>query len=219
MFFFCSLLPGRPYVFQLRAVNRVGPGQWSEPFEAVSGAGPPEAPHSPHVGCKSPHIITASWDEPINNGAVVQSYSVEVAEVCLSHPESSESSSICGDSETTELTFTTAATTNVPSADIRHLQPDTTYAVRVCGINSAGMGAFSSHCVITTPPSTPSAPPHISTTTSSSSITLHWTEPKCNGDGIRHYVIDLVDTTRSFSTEGPVLEYTIPECEPDTSYK
>ena len=76
-----SLLPGRPYIFLLRAVNRKGPGVWSEPFEVVSGAGPPDIPHPPHVACKSPHIVLVSWDEPINNGAGIDTYSVQRAEV------------------------------------------------------------------------------------------------------------------------------------------
>ena len=63
----------------MRAVNRVGPGQWSEPFEAVSGAGAPDAPKSPQVACKGPHVVSAHWDEPINNGAKIDSYTVEVS--------------------------------------------------------------------------------------------------------------------------------------------
>ncbi|KAG7174397.1 Fibronectin type-III domain-containing protein 3a-like [Homarus americanus] len=31
-----SLLPGRPYIFLVRGVNRMGPGPWSEPLEVVS---------------------------------------------------------------------------------------------------------------------------------------------------------------------------------------
>lgn len=33
------LLPGRSYVFQIRAYNRIGAGPWSEPLELISGAG------------------------------------------------------------------------------------------------------------------------------------------------------------------------------------
>ena len=55
---------------------------------------------------------------------------LQVAEVTPSHPESSESSSTCGDSDPADLTFTTATTSTSPQADIRHLQPDTSYAIR-----------------------------------------------------------------------------------------
>ena len=80
-YFFFSLLPGRPYMFLLRAVNKEGLGNWSEPFEVVSGAGPPDAPRSPLLACKNPHSVLVSWEEPINNGAKVDQYIVEVAEV------------------------------------------------------------------------------------------------------------------------------------------
>lgn len=215
----CSLLPGRPYVFMVRAVNKVGPGAWSEPLNVVSGAGPPEAPRLPQVACRSATVVTASWDEPINNGAKVDSYNIEVAEVSPSHPESSESSSTCGDSETTELLFTPATSSNINNVEVKHLQPDTCYALRVCAVNCAGAGAFSSHALVSTPPSAPAAPVHITSTTTCSSISLRWTEPKSNGDPILHYIIELVDTGRSFTTEGPVLEFTIPDCLADTAYR
>ena len=48
-----SLLPGRPYLFQVRAFNRVGPGPWSDSLEVVSGAGAPDSPTAPHVQCRS----------------------------------------------------------------------------------------------------------------------------------------------------------------------
>ena len=50
-----SLLPGRPYLFQVRAFNRVGPGPWSDSLEVVSGAGAPDGPMAPHVQCRSVH--------------------------------------------------------------------------------------------------------------------------------------------------------------------
>lgn len=78
---FPSLLPGRAYMFLLRASNRIGPGPWSEPYEVVSGAGPPDVPKPPHLACKGPHVVVVTWDEPINNGASVEQYIVNMAEV------------------------------------------------------------------------------------------------------------------------------------------
>lgn len=59
----------------------MGPGPWSEPLEVVSGAGPPDAPHSLHLACRGPHSVHLAWEEPINNGAAIEQYSVQVAEV------------------------------------------------------------------------------------------------------------------------------------------
>ena len=53
-----SLLPGRPYLFQVRAFNRVGPGPWSDSLEVVSGAGSPDGPMAPHVQCRYIFLFT-----------------------------------------------------------------------------------------------------------------------------------------------------------------
>lgn len=47
----------------------------------VSGAGPPDTPHPPHLACRSPHSVHLVWEEPINNGAGIEQYSVQIAEV------------------------------------------------------------------------------------------------------------------------------------------
>lgn len=73
-----SLLPGRPYLFQVRAFNRVGPGPWSDSLEVVSGAGAPDVPLSPRVTCRSPTVSLIEWNEPSFNGAVVTEYRLQV---------------------------------------------------------------------------------------------------------------------------------------------
>ncbi|KAG0710430.1 Fibronectin type-III domain-containing protein 3a [Chionoecetes opilio] len=124
-----SLLPGRPYIFLVRSVNRIGPGPWSEPLEVVSGAGPPDTPHPPHLACRSPHSVELGWEEPINNGAGIEQYNIQIAEVSCPHAESSESSSTCGDPES-DLTFTSAYTGSATTTEVRNLSPATTYAFR-----------------------------------------------------------------------------------------
>ena len=126
---FFSLLPGRPYMFLLRAINSEGTGAWSDPFDVVSGAGPPDAPRAPHVACKSPHSVHVTWEEPINNGARVETYSVEVAEVSSPNTESSESSSTCGEPEC-ELTFSKVYSGQGLTAEVKNLSPATTFAFR-----------------------------------------------------------------------------------------
>ena len=68
-----NLLPGRPYLFQVRAHNRAGPGPWSESLEVISGAGRPDQPKEPRVSCgKSGTSAAIHWEAPINNGALIQ---------------------------------------------------------------------------------------------------------------------------------------------------
>ncbi len=77
-----SLLPGRPYLFQVRAHNKAGPGNWSESLEVISGAGAPGQPLQPAVSCKSGGTSAlVNWEEPINNGALIQEFHLEMAAV------------------------------------------------------------------------------------------------------------------------------------------
>ena len=76
-----SLLPGRPYLLQVRAHNRAGHGPWSSPLEVVSGAGAPDMPKEPRATAKSGTAASVAWDEPINNGAVITGYRLEIAQV------------------------------------------------------------------------------------------------------------------------------------------
>ena len=50
-----GLQPGRSYIFQVRAVNKAGTGNWSDPLEVISGAGVPDHPKTPQVQGKSPY--------------------------------------------------------------------------------------------------------------------------------------------------------------------
>ena len=78
-----SLMPGRPYLFQVRAQNRAGPGAWSSPLEVISGAGPPDRPKEPRAAAKSGSTATVAWEQPINNGAIISSYRLELAQVSI----------------------------------------------------------------------------------------------------------------------------------------
>ena len=69
-----GLLPGRPYLAQVRAINKTGAGPWSDIVEVISGAGVPDPPKPPAVNFKSPHAAILSWDEPVNNGAAITEY-------------------------------------------------------------------------------------------------------------------------------------------------
>lgn len=211
-----SLLPGRPYIFLVRSVNRIGLGPWSEPLEVVSGAGPPDTPHPPHLACRSPHSVHLIWEEPINNGAGIEQYNIQIAEVSCLHAESSESSSTCGDPES-DLTFTSAYTGSATTTEVRNLSPATTYAFRVCCNNSAGVSAWSSPATVTTPAAPPAPVTYISSTPAATTITLLWGEPASHGDPITHYVIEVGD--RTVTTPGPETEFTLSDLLPETLYK
>ena len=109
-----SLLPGRPYLFQVRAFNRVGPGPWSESLEVVSGAGAPDSPVAPQVQCRSAYTALLEWNEPSFNGAMVTEYRLQLAIVSsrkclsplpLSRPSSADSSSTTSSADLEEDEF------------------------------------------------------------------------------------------------------------------
>ena len=87
-----SLLPGRPYLFQVRAHNRAGAGPWSESLEVVSGAGAPDQPNAPILLCRGPTVAHVEWECPINNGAIISEFTLQMAIIstrkCLSPPPS-----------------------------------------------------------------------------------------------------------------------------------
>ena len=91
-----SLLPGRPYLFQVRAHNRAGAGPWSESLEVVSGAGAPDQPKAPSVSCRSPTVAHIEWECPINNGAIISEFNLQMAIIatrkCISPPPSNSRS-------------------------------------------------------------------------------------------------------------------------------
>ena len=113
MYLFLKIFSGRPYLFQVRAFNRVGAGPWSESLEVVSGAGAPDTPNAPRVQCRGPNLAILDWNEPSFNGAMVTEYRLQLAIVssrkCLSPPpicttasstvSSSTSSSVIEDEE------------------------------------------------------------------------------------------------------------------------
>jgi len=89
-----GLLPGRPYLFQVRAFNRAGvcfiereinlivvfsyqAGPWSEYLDVVSGPGVPEAPRNFLVDCHTGNSALISWEEGVNNGAAITEYRLE----------------------------------------------------------------------------------------------------------------------------------------------
>ena len=76
----------------MRAYNRAGCGAWSQPLETISGAGPPDKPREPKAvvsatqsaaakngGGGGTVVVTISWDAPINNGAIITGYLLQVS--------------------------------------------------------------------------------------------------------------------------------------------
>ncbi|CAG5129287.1 unnamed protein product, partial [Candidula unifasciata] len=193
-----GLLPGRPYLFQVRAFNRAGAGPWSEPLEVVSGAGVPDAPKAPQVLCRSAHFALVTWEEPFNNGASVSEYRLEWQQ----RSEASEFAQLyMGPNQ---------------SFEVKGLMPATLYTFRVQAINSAGPGPFSSTTSCMTPPSSPSTIVTIRVKPSATSAVLSWHEPSCNGSDITSY--NIVVNDKPPIIVDPVTEFLLEDLLPETTY-
>ncbi|BFZ00266.1 hypothetical protein BsWGS_03305 [Bradybaena similaris] len=194
-----GLLPGRPYLFQVRAFNRVGAGPWSEPLEVVSGAGVPDEPRAPHVTSKSAHSALVTWEEPINNGACITEYRLEWQQ----------------QSETAE--FSQLYVGPNLSYEVKGLTAATAYTFRVQAANSAGPGQFSPLASLTTPASNPSPVVTVKVSANATSALVSWSEPNCNGSEITAYNIAVNDKPPVIL--GPVTEYLLEGLHPETAYK
>jgi hypothetical protein len=194
-----GLLPGRPYLFQVRAFNRAGAGSWSEYLDVLSGPGVPEAPRNLLVECRTANSAFISWEEGVNNGASITEYRLE-----WSRKENDSFMQLyCGTNSNYEA---------------KGLTPVTHYFFRVQAVNSAGPSPYSmlASCV------TPAAPPSIVTSVKvypkSTSITITWKEPANNGSPITGYYIDIGEKELIFASP-EFTEYTIDEVLPDTTYR
>ncbi|CAF4625933.1 unnamed protein product, partial [Rotaria sp. Silwood2] len=194
-----GLLPGRPYIFQVRAFNRAGAGPWSEYLDVLSGPGVPEAPRNIVVTCRTANSALISWEEGVNNGAAITEFRLE-----WSRKENDSFMQLyCG----TNCTY-----------EAKGLTPVTHYFFRVQAVNLAGPSPYSmlASCV------TPAAPPSIVTSVKahpkSTSMTITWKEPSNNGSPITGYYIDIGEKELIFASP-ELTEYNIDEVLPDTAYR
>ncbi|CAG0916270.1 unnamed protein product [Notodromas monacha] len=238
-----SLLPGTPYLFQVRAVNKAGPGAWSEPTEVVSGAGPPDKPRQPVLAARSPHIVAVEWEEPLNNGAAVSQYKLEMAPVAQQQQQQQQPPSAvtaAGDAEDSGslgLDFSAIYVGPLLCHEAKSLQPAATYSFRVQASNSAGTSVFSSASSITLPASVPGAVtgvtcrPHPVTDDMSTCLHVTWGQAASNGSPITHYVVEatvatpgsgsgaVAPTVRSQVLDPSRDSFTLEDLMPETTYK
>ncbi|XP_063902885.1 fibronectin type-III domain-containing protein 3A isoform X3 [Zophobas morio] len=193
-----NLSPGCEYAFTVRAVNRIGPGQWSDQLKVTSGAAPPDVPSPLKTACKSPFHIAVDWEEPPSNGAPIQEYKLEVS---------------TNNSEDFHLVYQGPDNYH----DVKGLNPFTTYYFRVQACNSAGCSLFSPIAAMLTPAAPPSTITTLRSESTPTSITLNWNPPADNGSDISHYNIEIGD--KVIVTDGADTKYHLDNLQPETTYK
>ncbi|XP_065079056.1 fibronectin type-III domain-containing protein 3A isoform X3 [Ochlerotatus camptorhynchus] len=187
-----DLRPGEMYTVQVRAINRIGAGEWSEEFSFHAGAAPPNAPKELSITLKSPTHLTVIWDEPHCNGAPISEYILQSSTSADLSPPPEE-----------ERVFQTVYNGLQRMADLKNLAPFTNYHFRVCAVTSAGSSRYST----TFSQKTPAAPPNVPVLgqhkITARSILICWETPQSNGSPIAQYKIecgDRVITTDAAST-------------------
>lgn len=196
-----DLLPGETYTTHVRAVNRIGAGEWSEEFSFRSGSAPPSKPLAPEIQVRSSTNLCVKWQEPQCNGAPIHDYKLESA------------------SKEGEDAFTVVYHGTETSADLKDLLPFTTYFFRLHAVNASGRSPNSPTVSQKTPAAVPGIPsllPDLFAITSNSAH-FFWKEPESNGDAIISYVLECGD--RQMVTERNQTELLVEHLNPEQVYK
>lgn len=196
-----DLLPGESYTTHVRAVNRIGAGEWSEEFSFRAASAPPTKPVAPVVQVRSPTNLYVQWLEPQCNGGPILDYKLE--------------SSVKQEDEA----FSTVYHGPETFADLKDLLPFTNYYFRLHAVNAAGRSPNSTTVSQKTPadvPGVPSLLPELFAITSSSAH-VFWKEPESNGDPIINYLLECGD--RQLTTESNRTDLLVDHLNPEQVYK
>ena len=162
-----NLQPFTAYRYQVRAINSVGPGQWSLETSTTTHPDVPSAPFNLTAGAVGTSRIDLSWSAPRNTGgAPILGYRIEA---------------LSDEGSTWRIIRrnTNSASTTYPDPN---LEPATTRHYRVSAINTAGTGPASNTARATTEAALPGVPRNLTAEADGTSeIDLSWQPPTDDG--------------------------------------
>ena len=163
-----GLSPGTTRHYRVAAINRHGPGDWSNEASATTSRLPGN-PTRLTATARGTSSIVLGWNAPSSGAGLVTGYRIEV-----SHTASGPWTVLAANTGSRTTAYTHSG-----------LVPGTTRYYRVAAIGTAGRGLWSSIAHATTNTTVPGAPSGLRTTASglggSTRIVLSWTRPSTDG--------------------------------------
>ncbi|SPP79366.1 fibronectin type-III domain-containing protein 3A isoform X4 [Drosophila guanche] len=209
-----DLVPGGMYEVQVRAINRIGAGNWSQWMKFTAAAAAPGVPEELRVLVKSATHLSVSWQAPLqDNGAPVTNYILKSA----SQEKRSEEQEQEPLREPPSTEFHNCYQGALTCAELRNLAPFTRYFFRILASNAAGSGTASDVVCVSTPAAVPGAPQMQGYEFTAQEVTLNWTQPAAHGSPICSYNIEYGE--RTIATPDACTRYTVTGLMPETSYK
>ena len=167
-----NLKPGDERHYKLRARNRAGLGEFSQPAYGKTLTGVPAAPNLT-VRANGSSEIKLSWTKPDDHGSYIYNYELQQSD------DGNDWHFLGG---------------NISASDSEYvhtgLSGGTTKHYRVRAINGNGHGQWSQARSARTDSGGPDAPTLTLNVVSDNQINLSWTEPANNGSSIRGYWVE-----------------------------
>ena len=174
-----NLSPGTQKYYRILARNSQGPSEWSDPQNATTLVGVPDAPVL-RATANGQTEISLSWDAPADNGAAITRYELQVSD---------------NGNSWTNLASNLGASTR--SYSHTNLSAGTTKYYQIRAYNSEGSGAWSDVANATTQAGRPGAPVLGATANGQTEVNLSWTAPGDNGASITRYELQVSDNGTS----------------------
>ncbi len=209
-YFHTGLAPGATRHYRVAAINRHGPGGWSNTASATTSR-LPGAPLRLTAAPRDASRIELDWSAPSSGGGGITGYRIEVSPT--------------GNSRWTVLEADTRSRTTAYTHT--GLDPGTTRHYRVAAINTEGRGDWSRTASATTETTAPGAPSRLRVTPGGTGgrdrLVLNWTQPSSDGGSpITGYRIEVSRTgvsgwTLLVTTSGTATTHTDIGLDPGTT--